>query len=769
MAGISPPVAPPPRTLASFFQKPPEVEVNVDSLIKQVKFVNGTPTLEYEDEEFERLVVPHRLCLVGKFSYGRPKMEEIHNEFKKIGFQGGYTLGLMNPRHVLIRFDQEEDYQRCWIRTFWNIGGYSMRILKWKPGFKFEKDPPVVPIRVSLYDLPIEFMHPEVIFSMATALGKPLKVDAPTLNMTRSSSCKIGHKEEDCREGKPPPEKQEEGMKMVEPAPKKKVAEKSSIPVDILAAATPASTSNRFAVLEMIEEEDELVVVNEDEHVQNVFIKDLPPPQPSIQQQSILPEIGSGVYSPIDQSQDDGDVGRTSVATELEAGARGSSLDGDIDDALDEYSGNSVQDQVAMTEFNEFILECDLLELPVVGEVFTWGGTRHTGLVSKRLDRDLISQELSDLFPSFSLENISKTTSDHCPLLHKFDVNIESKSKIFRFRKMWLKRSDFKEVVKENWEQPLGVSAKKKASWSRVSKVGARVAQHTKNRQSLIPEIQGSLGSNINDFLATHIRDCLDDNGNNDDLLVWKHNSIGDLTVKSAYDVIRPRRQSEGWARNVWNPFTPLRVSIFLWKLRNRLVPFPEVWRHFSAIVGVNILRVSLLAAMLNRWWNGVDFKIAYGEMRNLIPSLIIWQIWKCQNKVTFEGTAPDLAKVIRTIVDQAGYGFVIKGAWGSFIYGENGYLGDGDSFMAEVYRILFGLRKCEQPGLSNIVVQTDNKSLADSLERGSIFPWKYLLQLQEIYAYLQRNAFTISHIYREGNAVVDMIAKKASSGSSGV
>ncbi|CAI9099800.1 OLC1v1036676C1 [Oldenlandia corymbosa var. corymbosa] len=123
--------------------------------------------------------------------------------------------------------------------------GYTMPILKWKPRFRFEEDPPVVPIWVSLYNLPVEYMHPEVIFSMATAIGQPLKVDTPILNMTRPSvarfcvevdllkelpkslkigkrgrkheqiftdehvasycpkSCKLGQKESDCRIGKP--------------------------------------------------------------------------------------------------------------------------------------------------------------------------------------------------------------------------------------------------------------------------------------------------------------------------------------------------------------------------------------------------------------------------------------------------------------------------------------------------------------------------------------------------------------------------------------
>ncbi|CAI9115354.1 OLC1v1016241C1 [Oldenlandia corymbosa var. corymbosa] len=253
MVGDQPSIAPPkkPKTFASFFQKLSAPEAVQSSLIKQVKFINGTPTLEYEDDEFEKLIAPHRLSLVGKFLYGCPKMEEIHKEFKKIGFNGDYTLGLMNPRHILIRIEEEDDYQRCWIRTFWNIAGFSMRILKWTLGFRFEEDPPVVPIWVSLYDWQVEFMHPEVIFSMASAIGQSLKVDTLTLNMTRpsvarfcvevdlmkdlpksvrigkkgrkheqiftyehvpsycSKCSKIGHKSVDCKVGKPLPQLKE--------------------------------------------------------------------------------------------------------------------------------------------------------------------------------------------------------------------------------------------------------------------------------------------------------------------------------------------------------------------------------------------------------------------------------------------------------------------------------------------------------------------------------------------------------------------------------
>ncbi|CAI9094604.1 OLC1v1030367C1 [Oldenlandia corymbosa var. corymbosa] len=134
-------------------------------IFKKVTYFNGMPELEFDDDEFEELIAPHKMSLVGKFSYGQPKMETCGDEFQKLGFKGFYFHGLLKPHHVLIRVELEEDYQRCWITSVWSISGYRMRILKWRPGFKFEKDPSMVPIWVSLHELPLERTHPKVIRS----------------------------------------------------------------------------------------------------------------------------------------------------------------------------------------------------------------------------------------------------------------------------------------------------------------------------------------------------------------------------------------------------------------------------------------------------------------------------------------------------------------------------------------------------------------------------------------------------------------------------
>ncbi|CAI9108971.1 OLC1v1008694C1 [Oldenlandia corymbosa var. corymbosa] len=73
--------------------------------------------------------------------------------------------------------------------------------------------------------------------------------------------------------------------------------------------------------------------------------------------------------------------------------------------------------------------------------------------------------------------------------------------------------------------------------------------------------------------------------------------------------------------------------------------------------------------------------------------------------------------------INGAGYGFVIRGEGGTFVYEECGFLGDGDSFKSEVDEILFGLYRYELLKLLNVVVKTDNKVLLEALTKQICFP----------------------------------------------
>lgn len=69
-----------------------------------------------EPSEISTLAAPLKLTLVGKFFHGRPSIEVLRKEFHTMGFKGSFSVGWMDLRHILIRFDQEEDYMRFWMK-----------------------------------------------------------------------------------------------------------------------------------------------------------------------------------------------------------------------------------------------------------------------------------------------------------------------------------------------------------------------------------------------------------------------------------------------------------------------------------------------------------------------------------------------------------------------------------------------------------------------------------------------------------------------------
>ncbi|CAI9115566.1 OLC1v1016491C1 [Oldenlandia corymbosa var. corymbosa] len=122
---------------------------------------------------------------------------------------------------------------------------------------------------------------------------------------------------------------------------------------------------------------------------------------------------------------------------------------------LDEYSGNSQPDQAAIEDFNQWINFCDLTEIQTIGSDYTWVGNRQNGWVLKKLDRILYTEEWLSLFPISTVQHLNRASSDHSPLLHQFNHTMESRPRLFRFQKMWLRRQSFLSMVKQNWDQPV--------------------------------------------------------------------------------------------------------------------------------------------------------------------------------------------------------------------------------------------------------------------------------------------------------------------------
>lgn len=74
------------------------------------------PIVSFSNEDVEILACRFQFALVGKFIKGRSSMATLRKTFETFGFGGSYTLGLLDHNHVILNFDLEEDFQRCWLR-----------------------------------------------------------------------------------------------------------------------------------------------------------------------------------------------------------------------------------------------------------------------------------------------------------------------------------------------------------------------------------------------------------------------------------------------------------------------------------------------------------------------------------------------------------------------------------------------------------------------------------------------------------------------------
>lgn len=104
------------------------------------------------------------------------------------------------------------------------------------------------------------------------------------------------------------------------------------------------------------------------------------------------------------------------------------------------------------------------MDLALIGGKYTWSNN-HSVPTLERLDRVLISEDWQQKFPLSNLRKIPRFMSDHNPLVYNSELTVEQKSKPFCFETLWVQHPDFKQKIKNIWNEP--VTAKNVVStWS---------------------------------------------------------------------------------------------------------------------------------------------------------------------------------------------------------------------------------------------------------------------------------------------------------------
>ncbi|PKU68715.1 threonine dehydratase [Dendrobium catenatum] len=113
--------------------------------------------------------------------------------------------------------------------------------------------------------------------------------------------------------------------------------------------------------------------------------------------------------------------------------------------------GGNRANSAAMDDFNNVIADSNLNDIGFTGTPFTW---YRSGLW-KCLDRLLFNNEWISMFPTSYVEHLSRTLSDHSPLLLTIRASRNVGNFAFRFQNMWLTHVDFKNVINSNWNAPI--------------------------------------------------------------------------------------------------------------------------------------------------------------------------------------------------------------------------------------------------------------------------------------------------------------------------
>jgi exonuclease III len=172
-----------------------------------------------------------------------------------------------------------------------------------------------------------------------------------------------------------------------------------------------------------------------------------------------------------------------------------------------EYRGAHTPSSTPMTDFLDWTDSNSLVHLPTRGVDFTWhNGRRGYNHTEKRLDRSICSLDFIDTCSSISCSTLTKSRSDHFPLLLEFFSSDTRHVSQFRFMSMWLLHPNLADVVKECWNTnvigcPMFVLSKKLKILKDTLKVWNKdvfgnVHDHLKLAEDKVNSIQADINSN---------------------------------------------------------------------------------------------------------------------------------------------------------------------------------------------------------------------------------------------------------------------------------
>lgn len=245
-----------------------------------------------------------------------------------------------------------------------------------------------------------------------------------------------------------------------------------------------------------------------------------------------------------------------------------------------------------------------------------------------------------------------------------------------------------------------------------------------------------------------------------------------------------------------------------------------HVWNYFCNVCAVKFSQGHVRHVLMN-WWIAKANNEVHSTLLQCVPSVVCWDIWKSRCAAMFENKKMsawhiiqqvsnlmtliinyqfptlqlpqlwiDKCKVIENLkhciqfqaviwrkpemgwvnfnVDgcckgnpgTTGGGGMIRNYNGEMIKAFAEFYGQGNNNLAEAKAMLYGVKLCCNCGFSKVIVESDSMLIVNLVNQRMKPPWQLTQIIEQIREVTETGNFLFVHIFREGNAIADHLAK---------
>lgn len=151
------------------------------------------PNISFSEQELTRLRTPWRKSLIIHTINCKRSIPDIKFRLQKIWkTKGNLDIIDMGQGFYIAKFTNPEEYFLALAGGPWFMFQFHLAVHQWQPNFRKKLiNQEKMFIWAQFRDLPVEYFNEEALFRLATAIGRPIKMDINTSEITRGKFARV--------------------------------------------------------------------------------------------------------------------------------------------------------------------------------------------------------------------------------------------------------------------------------------------------------------------------------------------------------------------------------------------------------------------------------------------------------------------------------------------------------------------------------------------------------------------------------------------------